>query len=337
MVTPSIFISDKEKDNLSLRELMEILYHEHPEDTVIELTRKWCLQSNSDDILKKGMEFLYMNGFYKDLQVLIEKNSQCPTSSNRMWAAVYQNILDRRLKKYTPHESLQRIKHIETKDPELKCLVEFFKVTTYYELNQFSRLGNFLAIQPELFAVVEDKLLLSYFKTRLNQILLTYHLTRNELIMARKYAFRVLNQTENPRTMASMHIKLGLSYTFDTYFQGMYHLSEAVKIAKQHKLDKVVKLVKERNIPFLSAHFNQVENISSPDPSEQAHIEIAKGNNQRAIELLDDLPLDSPFQLYYLGKAKQDKNLLLQSYNFFIEKRSDYFFSRLPLSLLKQL
>ncbi|WP_042221446.1 AimR family lysis-lysogeny pheromone receptor [Oceanobacillus manasiensis] len=337
MVMPSIFISDKGKDNLSLRELVEILYQEHPEESVIELTREYCLHSNSNDILKKGMEFLYMNGFYTDLETLIEKNHHSLNASTRKWALVYQHVLDRRLKKCLPHESLQRIKCIETNDPELKCLVEFFKVTTYYELNQFSRLGNFLDIQQELFAGVEDRLLLSFFKIRLNQILLTYHLTRNELIMARKYAFRVLNQTQNPRTMASMHIKLGLSYTFDTYLQGMYHLNEALKVAKQYGLEKVVKLVEQRNIPFLSAHFNQVGNISSPDPSEQAHIEIAKGNTQKAIELLHDLPLDSPFQLYYLGKAKQDKDLLLQSYNFFIERRSDYFFSKLPLTLLRKL
>lgn len=335
MVMPSIFVSDKE--NLSLRELMELLYMEHPEETVQELTRKYCLQSNSNDILKKGMEFLYINGYYDDLEILIKRNNKSNISSNHMWAAVYQNILDRRLKKCSPLESLQRINKIETKDPELKCLVEFFKVTTYYELNQFSQLGNFLAIQQELFLAIEDKLLLSFFKIRLNQILLTYHLTRNELIMARKYAFRILNQTKNPRTIASMHIKLGLSYTFDTYFQGMYHLNEALRVAKKNKLENVEKLVKQRNIPFLSAHFNKVDNISTPDPSEQAHIEIAKGNNQRAIELLTKLPLESPFQLYYLGKAKQDKNLLLQSYNSFIERRSDYFFSRLPLMLLKNL
>src|SRR5699024_4510935 len=149
-------------------------------------------------------------------------------------------------------------------------------------------------IQYELFGAVQDRLLLSYFKIRLNQILMTYYLVRNEIIMARKYGYRVLNHSYSPRTKASTHVKLGISYTFDTYFQGMHHLQQALQIAKDHNLTNIVGLIEQHNIPFLSAHFNQVDGITSTDKSEQAHIEIAKGNNEKAIEILNDLPLDSP-------------------------------------------
>lgn len=320
---------------LTLKQLMEKLKKEHDHQNVIELMRKYCLQFPSQNIMKTGMEFLYINGFYDDLQQLIKKNAQLDNPSNQQWAAIYQLIIDRRRKRYSPHQLLQTINQMNTTEPELRCLMEFVKVTAYYDLNQFSKIGNFLHVQQRLVEAIEDSLLVSYFNIRLYHIMLTYYLIRNELITTRKYAFRLLNLTDNPRTEASIHIKLGLSYTFDTYTQGMYHFKEGLKISKENGFDNIVHIIQNQNIPFLSAHFNQTDNIFTDDKSEQAHIEIAKGNSQKAIEILNELPMDSPFHLYYMGKAKQDRNILLQSYNSFIQERSDYFFSRLPLLALR--
>lgn len=335
MHLPTIFLSKKE--DLTLEELMEVLTQEHDHETVTEMVRKYSVQSSSLDIQKKSMEFLYMHGYYKELQQLINKNKATDKASNQLWAEVYQINVDRRFGSFTPHESLQQIKQISTDEPELRCIVEFTKVTIYFDLNQFGQIGNFLDIQHELFGAVQDRLLLSYFKIRLNQILLTYYLMRNEIIMARKYGYRVLNHSFSVFSKVSTHVKLGLSYTFDTYFQGMHHLQQALQIAKEHNMQNSIDLIEQQNIPFLSAHFNRPEGITTTDKSEQAHLEIAKGNNEKAIEILSELPMDSPFTIYYLGKAKRDKDLLLQSYSYFIEKRSDYFFSRLPLNFLRNM
>ncbi|GAB3789462.1 AimR family lysis-lysogeny pheromone receptor [Virgibacillus kimchii] len=325
------------KDELTLEELMEILLQEHDNETVTEMVKKYCMQSGSLDIQKKSMEFLYMHGYYKELQQLVNKNKESDHASNQLWAKVYQINIDRRFGSCTPNESLKQIRQVRTSEAELKCIVEFTRVTIYYDLNQFSKIGNFLDIQHELFGAVRDKLLLSYFKIRLNQILMTYYLMRNEIIMARKYGYRVLNHSFSPRTKASTHVRLGLSYTFDTYFQAMHHIQQALQIAKKHNLHNAVRLIEGNTIPFLSAHFNKPDGITAKDQSEQAHLEIARGNNEKAIEILSELSLDSPFVLYYLGKAKRDKDLLLQSYSYFIEKRSDYFFSRLPLNILRNM
>lgn len=330
-------VLNENQNTLTLNQLKEQLSREYDGSTVINLMRRYCLQASSKNILKTGMEFLYMNGFYDDLQVLIKKNMESGSPSNKQWALIYQIIIDRRLNHYTPHELLQSISKINTAEPELLCLIEFVKVTAYYDLKQYSKIGNFLEMHQQLLNEVGDKLLVSFFKIRLYQIMMTYYLTRNEIIMARKYGFRVLSRTESKRTKAGTHIKLGLSYTFNSYEQGMYHLTEALQIAEENKLNNIAYIIKNHNIPFLSAHFNNVESISTDDKSEQAHIEIAKGNDQKAIEILNQLSLDSPFQLYYLGIATKDKDILIQSYNYFIQKRSDYFFSRLPRKALKEL
>ncbi len=191
--------------------------------------------------------------------------------------------------------------------------------------------------QQKLFDKIEDRFLLSFFHVRLNQNLFVYYLVRNEVIIARKYAFQALNQVTNPMTKISLHVNLGLSYVYETYEQGMYHLRKALEIAQAENMSSLVELIEQRNIPFLSAHFGRVDGITTTDKSEQAHIAIAKGNYAKAEAILSDIDMNSPFRLYYLGMAKQSKDILLQSYSYFIEKRSDYFFSRLPLNALQKL
>ncbi|WP_164667601.1 AimR family lysis-lysogeny pheromone receptor [Virgibacillus doumboii] len=334
---PDSMITISNNDRLTLGQVAQMLSYEHEVQTAKELTRKFCLQSSSDEVQKTGMEFLYMNGYYEDLELLIKKNKESINRSNQKWAKVYQVTMDRKLNRYPLNELLMRAERIKTDDPALKIVIEFIKISIYYSLSEYGKLGNFLEKQQRLFEKVEDQYLLSFYNLRLYQNLFMYYLVRNEVIMARKYAFRMLNQSTNPDTISRTHINLGLSYLFDTYYQAMYHMTEALKISEKFNLHRRMKCMKQNNIPFISAHFKNVDGITSTDKSEQAHLEIAKGNFRQAEAILDEIPINSPYRIYYLGMAKQDKSILLQAYNNFIEQRSDYFFSRLPLNALKQL
>ncbi|MEN2767318.1 AimR family lysis-lysogeny pheromone receptor [Ornithinibacillus xuwenensis] len=333
---PELVTSISDKTELTIGQVILMLSQEHNDQEVLDLTRKFCLQSSSSEIQKKGMEFLYINGFYEDLQQLIVKNQKSDHSSNRNWAEVYQIMMDRRAKRYSSGEMRLRLREINPSDPELKCLIELLIVDTYYSQQDFSKIGNLMDKQHELFDAIQDNFMLSSFNLRLYQKLFIYYWKRNELIMARKYAFRALNQSNSPATKASIHVNLGLTYTFDTYYQGMYHLKEALKIANDFKLDKLIYAINNFNIPFLAAHFRRPGDMRTNDVSEQAHLEIAKGNNEKAIELLSDVDLNSPFKKYYMGLAKRDKNLLSEACNMFVE-RSDYFFCRLPINAIKNL
>ncbi|HEX6593662.1 MAG TPA: AimR family lysis-lysogeny pheromone receptor [Bacillota bacterium] len=334
--TKSEFDRIREKD-MPFGHVMMLLLQEHDYEVAHALTRDYCLQSVAYDTCKACMEFLYMNGYFQDLKVLVDKNKHSKQRSNQQWAEVYDMIIDRRMKRQPSHILLQRLNRFETSEPNLTCLIELTKLSIYYDQNKFGKIGNLLEIQSELFGQVNDPFLLTSFDLRLYQLLFIYYWVRNELIMARKYAFRALNETNSVSTKAALHTNLGLTYTFDTYTQGMYHFKEALKIAHTYELKNVQHSVRQKNIPFFSAHFKRVDDIETDDPSEQAHIEIAKGNYSKAIKILEQVPLDSPFKLYYMGLAKRDETLLMQSYNEFINVRSDYFFSRLPLNALKSM
>src|SRR5699024_12864036 len=51
---------------LSFGHFVMSLSQEHDHETAHDLTRQYCLQSPSDEICKKCMEFLYMNGYFDD-------------------------------------------------------------------------------------------------------------------------------------------------------------------------------------------------------------------------------------------------------------------------------
>lgn len=325
------------KYELTLEQLQAFISLEDCSESIIDLTRKFCLQSTSKDIQKKGMEFLFLHGFLDDLQILINKNKESEDYSNNQWAEIYQIMIDLHRNRALAIKIVPRLNEMKTNDPELICLIEIARAVGYYYMNQVEKIGYLLATYQQLFAAIEDRLIVSYFRVRIQQLSLAYFLKRNELIIARKFAYQLLNEVSNPLIQADVHVKLGLSYTFDSHEQGMYHFSNALRISKEYHLHKAIRIIEQRNIPFLSAHNNRVENITTEDKSEQAHIEIAKGNNKRAIEILSELPLDTPFQMYYLGKAKKDRQLLLKSYMYFIEKQNDHFFCRLPLNALRQL
>jgi len=333
----SEYFASIDNNILSLGQALLLLTREHNERVAREAIRKYCMKTTVEETQRIGMEFLYINGYTADLQNLIIKNKNSLNQLNQEWADVYQVLIDRRYRRHETHIYLRRLKNIKTDDPQLKCLIELSKVALYYDQNEFGKIGNFLDIQHNLFNQIKDDFLFSSYRLKLYQHLFVYYWVRNELIMARKYAFRALNKTNSALTKASLNINLGLTYTFDTLQQGMYHLNEAKKITKELGLNKTYESINQRNIPFLAAIFKQVEGVTSNDKSEQAHLEIAKGNHDKAIAILEDVPIDSPFKLYYLGLAKQDEAILQQSYTDFIEKRSDYFFSRLPFNALKNL
>ncbi|MBP2076195.1 AimR family lysis-lysogeny pheromone receptor [Oceanobacillus polygoni] len=326
---------------LTITEMMNILNLEQGPASAKESMKDICLHSKSQNIQKKGMEYLYMYGFIRELELLIQKNLESDNPSNRLWGEIYRIMLEQRVFKISPMETLDQLaffrSRYSTNEPELLFLIELIQERAYQHLNQFDKIGNLMVTHQQYFSEIEERLLVVYFKIRLYQINVVYHIMRNELIMARKYAYRALNMLDSPQLHAHVHTYLGLSYTHDTYESGIYHLDKALEISKEHHLDYMINILENHNIPFLSAHFNMVEDVCTVDKGEQAHIELAKGNNEKAIDILSNIPKKGPFQLYYLGKAKQDQGLLMKSYNHFIRKRSDYFFSKLPLDAMKEL
>lgn len=75
-------------------------------------------------------------------------------------------------------------------------------------------------------------------------------------------------------------------------------------------------------IEFLKIHHKvDLDNVNPLHSAEKAYLEIQRGNNESAIEILQELKEMngelSAFQIYYLGLAKNDRKLLSESLGIF--------------------
>ncbi|MCZ0703669.1 hypothetical protein J2T56_001868 [Natronobacillus azotifigens] len=322
---------------LKLHQYVNSLGKLYDEETLINKMCEFCLQTTDQDDMRVGLEYLYMNGCYDALSQLIERNKQHTNKENNAWAHLYELTLAKQKRTIPHHKILEQVMEIKTYDPGLRCIIEYLMLSIHFDLFEYERLAYALDSIQLLLQRIDNPLLVSLLKARLDAALFIYYWKRNEMILARKYGFRIINETTNNTLKANLNINLSLTYIFDDFENSYYHLEQAKQIAEEKKLTRLISIIENHNIPFIYAHFNRPDGISTNVISEEAHLEIAKGNFPKAQRLLSEITEVTPFINYYLGRAHQDRRLLFQSYNEFIEQRSDHFFARLPLQALQKL
>ncbi|MBM7571300.1 AimR family lysis-lysogeny pheromone receptor [Aquibacillus albus] len=323
-------------ESLHLHHYLAIVSKNNDEKTVIRLSKKFCLESKRESDWRVGMEFLYMNGCLQEVRQLITRNKQSHNCVNKTWGIVYDIMLQWKNRAKAAHLLLHELNEIKTNTPELACIVSFLKVSIHYSTYQFDCIGSYLDNIAKQLSKIENPLLASSFTIRYHELLFIYYWKRNELILARKYGFRAINQTYHLEKKAHLHIRLALSYIYEDFTSSIYHLNEAIKLAKVFDNQPLLSIITEHNYPFVCAHFGQADGVQTTDLSEQAHLEIAKGNLKKAKSILSKIPINSPFRKYYLGLATGDRELLIHAYYDFVERRSDHFFARMPLQAFKQ-
>lgn len=311
---------------------MHVDIEEHP-----NRLKNFFLNTNDPYSQCVGLEYLLMNGYYSELDELIEKNRHHANYKNQEWANLYRLIMAKQSRAINHTKLLSMAQDFKTEDPSLQCIQLFFIISLHFDMFEYEILANKLDLLTDKIKKVNHRILGPLLNQRLKLVQFNHYWKRNEMLLARKHGFDALAQTNNKRILANLHINLSLSYIFDDFESAKYHLDETIKFAKEIKLTRLLNLVNNNNIPFIYAHFNQPNNIVTPVKSEQAHLAIARGDLLTAQQLLSEVTEDTPFTKYYLGRAHQDRRLLLQSYNEFLEQRSDHFFARLPLTALKNL
>lgn len=330
----NVSILDQQAHNLTeARALLESQALSH--ESVDQLLCSYCLASQSAVIKRTGLEFMYMNEYFNELQELVHMNAVRAEDENRQWAHVYQMLLNHRNKTEQPKALLNELEKMTPSSPAFITIVELAKMTIYQSMDEYRYIGEFIVHQKQLFNNIHDPMLRSLFQLRLREHLFMYHWKRNEVVMARKHAYKMLKHALKPLICIRIHVNLGLTYLFDTFEQGMFHFNEAVNIAQAHNETKALYSVNNKTIPFFAAHFNQTEDICSEYLDEQAFVLISQGKKEEALQLLQKTSLNDPFLLYYMGLATGETDYFIRSYDCFIERRGDLFFVRLPIEALR--
>lgn len=300
-------------------------------------------QVKDDYAQRIAMEYFYANGFFSELKVILEKNKNSSSRTNQKMARIYQILYERKTnnkKRATnPAKYLQVVNRmkIPENEYELHILRDLLHIYCYFDMNQYGKMGTYNTHIKKLLQHIKDPLLHHLFAMRLDETLFIYHWKRNELILTRRYGFKLLKEIKNPYKKIDIHNLLAQSYLFDSYDQAYYHVTEAIALAEELHYERGIYGLRNYTLPFIAAYHGRTDGITTEDKAEQAHIALAENNPTLCVRILEGFENLTPFQQYYLGKAKQNKMLLRTAYQRFVEERDDYFYARLPLEELNTL
>ncbi|MDX8045038.1 AimR family lysis-lysogeny pheromone receptor [Gracilibacillus sp. S3-1-1] len=335
------------KDFLSKAEVPLYVVYRYVKGQPNELKdmRELCLASVEEANQFVALEYLYVNGLYDELNIMLKKTEHASSRWIRKATRFYQMMYERKalrakqLKPDAPAKYIRianRIK-LEEGDYVSQILRDLLYVYSYFDMHQYGKIGTFHQLLKDNLSRVQDPLLHELLENRLTEVMFNYHWKRNELILSRKYGYKLLKETNNARKKIDIHNMLAQGYLFESYDQAMHHVFVAIELANQIQYERALYGLKNYTLPFIAAYYQRTEGITSEDLAEQAHIALAENDIDTCIRILEGFEELTPFQQYYLGKAKQDKYLLRTAYQRFIEERDDYFYARLPLEALNAL
>ncbi|MYL54572.1 hypothetical protein GLW08_14650 [Pontibacillus yanchengensis] len=299
--------------------------------------KEYILHSTTPCELRYGLEYLYLNGFFHELPQLIDINLASSYAVNQQWGWVYQLLLERYRDQTDPNVFLAKVATIHPLEDHMAFLKTLMHIYGNNALHRYNVFGLYLDDIQEYLRNMDNNFLKDLFQFRVDEVLFHYHWKRNELVISRKYAFRLINHFHNDYKVGLIHNVLAYTYIFESYEQAMYHAQQALYLSQNCPFKDLEYLVTQNTIPFVSSIHEKAEGITSEDKGEIAHLAIARGDVEEAIQYLRSFSNLSPFKEYYLGKAEQNMDLLQRSYNRFIQEQSDYFFARLPLNEMQKI
>ncbi|GGD19766.1 AimR family lysis-lysogeny pheromone receptor [Pontibacillus salipaludis] len=317
--------------------VLQQLTKEYDEVTAIQLAKKFCLLCQTDENKRVGLEYLYMNGLLDEVQELVKINEQSENQINREWAYLYQFFLDRKLRNAQLIDFEAFSSMFKCSDPELDCLMLFTKVYVQADKRDFGFIESIRHELTDKMLKINNTVLRICFQLRENEMLFVYYWRNDKVDIARHYGFNILDNTLlNYDKKCYMLANLAETYTYDSYELALEYAYKAREVAKEYNLSHYFHLINQRIIPFIHAVNNNTEGIETTDVPEAAHLAAVRGEKETAIRLLESLGELTPFQVYYMGLAKDDEDLLYESYRRIIDEIGDYFFGRLPLRELKK-
>ncbi|MDC3416720.1 AimR family lysis-lysogeny pheromone receptor [Aquibacillus sp. 3ASR75-54] len=181
--------------SLYFHEYISLVSMNCDEKTVIEMAKRFCDQTMIEDNWIVGMEFFYMNGNMREVDKLIERNKQSGRDSNQSFATVYQVMVDLKRNLLSPPTAIELLDSVKINSPALYCIVTLAKVSIHYSTHQFAALGYYIDKINQYLNQINNPLLVTLYKVRMDALLFIYYWKRNELILGRKHAFRAIKQT----------------------------------------------------------------------------------------------------------------------------------------------
>lgn len=309
------------------------LLKKHSRQQAADLTKNYCLNANfppEEQVI--ALEFLYMNGFFEEVQMLLDTGViKAP------YDLFYRLLYRRKFGRPMSRQEVRRLRNWKQDQAAAETLRLFMLVYHHYDSKQFGSLDNYIDDIYMAMHLIDKPLVKYYFQLRFDELMFQHHWKSNMGMVAKKYAYRVINSTLSSEKQSGMYHHLALIEVFDDYSSAMDYLTTSIRIAEDNDLTSSLYELKERSLPFIAAFHRKTEGVKTIDLVEASHLAIAEGRMKEAEAFLSSLRSLTPFQETYLGVARNDRLLLHRAYQRFKNEYGDHFFARLPFYYLKYL
>ncbi|PED27271.1 transcriptional regulator [Bacillus thuringiensis] len=322
-----------------------ILLYKHNPELRRACLFEYCEKIKGNKNLKIGMEFVHARGEFNLLETLIKKAELSKDDVTKEWAEVYR-ILYRRSKEHLVGKLLLtevEKKRKTIKSTEMSLVLDIIYCYGLYDMSDYRFLYRYACdvkekIEKEI--PQKEKFLKQSFTIKINESIHAACLSLCKIKETREYTPYLMKYLGEPGKypipQASALNVLGESYIFEDYNKAKAYLEQALYVLGDAFNDtmKNKKRCIMNTLNFLKIyHGKDLDDLHLTDPAEIAYLEIKRGNNEKAIEILNGIEIQngklSAFQLCYMGIAKGDKKLIEKSLKKF-EENGNLFYAQLP-------
>ncbi|MFE9082178.1 AimR family lysis-lysogeny pheromone receptor [Bacillus mobilis] len=293
--------------------------------------------------LREAMEYLSSRGEFSLLKSVVESEIDSPNKENREWAGVYELILKRYTEKTKPKDFYAMIenKNRRAKTTEMQILTELLLCQALYQNKNYRSLFDRLSEVEKDINDIKNKFIKNSFMIRYKEAVGVISLQRGYAAETRSVCKDVINAYENDISFVIPYItaigKLGESYFFEDYEKAKFFLEKGIALLDDFS---EVGLLKKKEMFQYTLNFLKMFHLKDTEGLERllgdagmAYFRCRQGNYEEAEQLLMKIERKNgkltSFETFYLGLARNDRELLKKSLEMF-EESGNIFYSKLP-------
>lgn len=292
------------------------------------------------------LEYADINKLDKLKEELIAKLKSSSNKTSRAWAKVYEADLLYTSGKANLADTLDELGSIKTDVPELEVASKIFKAYCYLDKKAYSMIDECIKNVEKILENVKDKYIKDLMYGRYLLLMVIVNERKGNMIHARAFAKRIINDINNEYILPLANLHLGNSYIIEDF-------QKAEKFIKKGMLQSYG--VSEKAYDYLTSSMNFLYNVWNKQPlhlnleSEEAtHVHevayslINKDQKEDAVKLLDKLNKsnlnnnEKAFHFYLRGLISNSMNDYCSSVKFFRDS-GDMYFRTLPLIELEKM
>jgi hypothetical protein len=316
----------------SIKKAMKILCKEN----FRKVMKFVCENTRKPDNMRMVLEFASISRDLPLLEKMIGLLSQ-EGKKEKEWASAYKIALRFQSRDTSNKELMEMIDAVKPKFTEMKILRKILRARVLYRMKEYDTMfRNARDVEEELKGM-SDGYLKKTFTIRLNELFAQGYLYVNgETEKARFYANNVINnETISAVFKSHAYHVVGTSFLFEDYDKAIENFEAYKRQLVENNREDIARTVDEKDVFYAKVLWDRdLETLNTNDNLEKAHLEVKKGNVEKAIDILNSVE-QSPFSMCYLGLATNNPLLILESF-FKLIGQKQMFFANIPAKYLKE-